>query len=642
MAIWYWDPVGGNNANDGTTFANRKLTLQSLTTVAAGDTVRCIKSPDAVSTGINATWTDGSNTVTLASAPTLTVANCDSNWTASTNVTCSTSTVRKEGTASQSTAIAAAFTTGKASYFATGSLNLSSYQQLTFWIKQTLGTAAVAGDYTISLCSDTAGATQVNNFAIPAIPALSIWTPVTIDLGTNLGSTIQSIAFYVNVDRGAVTFLLDNFCAVPASANANAISLTSLIGKGGIDNQYLGIRSINGTTVILDTAPQYTLDLAGTEPLWSGVSETVALYRRETLKVIPAAALTTVVNNYAGATGSAGNIVTISGGWDTTNMSTQTGQTYLDGQTGNGYGLSLNAAAAFNYGAILNINCIRYNIGLYINPSATMNNTTITADNFNNNMAAGVSSNTGIQTNTNITINNICKNGYSSSIGNGLLTSNINKFATFTIINANSNWLSGINFTGTSSYANTITVTNANSNIFNGFYIQSAISNTITVSSAQYNCIANFYGQIFLDNSGNFGVGTGLTVTINSHDNIINVGNLSQSAGTTSAGIVFAPGADNNKVIMTGVFTGFTNSSFPCILSVNAGTNYLTSAGAPFVSSSQYWSVTLGSSKMYLNTLDTTTPTLPTASGQNGISIFKSGAGIQGQTVTNGTSWGIA
>ena len=641
MAIWYWDPVGGNNANDGTTFANRKLNLQNLTTVAAGDTVRCIKSPDAVATGINATWTDGSNTVTLASAPTLTVANCDANWTASTNVTCSTTTVRKEGTNSQSTAIGAAFTTGKASFFATGTLNLSGYQQLTFWIRQTVGTAAVAGDYSISLCSDVAGATPVNTFAIPAMPINSTWTPITIDLGTNLGASIQSIAFYVNVDRAAVTFLIDNVCAVPASANANAISLTSLIGKGGTDNQYLGIRSINGTTVILDSSPYYSLDLAGTEPLWSGTTETVALYRRETLKTTPVAA-TAVVNNYAGATGTAGNIVTISGGWDTTNMSTQTGQTYLDGQIGNGYGLSLNGAAAFNYMALSNINCVRYNIGLYMNPNANINNTTITADNFNNNTLSGMAVNgLGLQTNTNITINNLCKNGYNTTNGNGILTAAINKFATITITNVSSNWLHGFNFTNTTGFGNTITITNANRNILTGFYSQGAISNTITISSAQYNALLSNYGQIVLDNSSSFVIGTNQGSAANSHDNILNVGNISQSSGVASGGIVFAPGADNNKVIMTGVFTGFTSSAYPCILSVNAGTNYLTSTGLPFVSSSQTWAVSYGSSKMYLNTADTTTPTLTIAAGQNGITIFKSAAGVQGQSIVNSTNWGL-
>ena len=41
------------------------------------------------------------------------------------------------------------------------------------------------------------------------------------------------------------------------------------------------------------------------------------------------------------------------------------------------------------------------------------------------------------------------------------------------------------------------------------------------------------------------------------------------------------------------------------------------------------------------NTADTTTPTLTIAAGQNGITIFKSAAGVQGQSIVNSTNWGL-
>lgn len=47
MATFYIDPEGGNDSNDGTTFANRKK--NTLPTLAAGDTLRMIASPDPVS-----------------------------------------------------------------------------------------------------------------------------------------------------------------------------------------------------------------------------------------------------------------------------------------------------------------------------------------------------------------------------------------------------------------------------------------------------------------------------------------------------------------------------------------------------------------------------------------------------------------
>lgn len=637
MAIWYWDPVGGNNANDGTTFANRKLNLQNLTSVAAGDTVRCIKSPDAVNTGINATWTDGSNTVTLASAVTQLITSCDTNWTAATNVTCATSTVRKEGTNSVSIAVGAAFTTGKAAYFPTGTLNCSGYQQITFWIKQTAGTT-VAGDISISLCSDTLGATPVNTFAIPAFTPAGVWFPLTIDLATNLGASIQSIAFYVNVDRGAVTYQFDNINVALALASTGAITCTSLIGKGGTDTQYLGIRSINGTTVILDSAPQYTLDLAGTEPTWSGTTETVALYRRETLKTAYASTLTTVVNSYGGATGTVGNIITISGGWDTTNMSTQTGQTYLDGTSGYGYGLQPNTSLAFNYMSLSNINCCRYNIGLFLNANGNITSTTITADNFNNNALSGVTENIVINSCT-VNIGNLNKNGYNSTNGTGYLgTGNTHRQNSFTIGNCNSNWMTGVELLASSVgwMNNTINITNANRNNLYGMWIQAAVSNTINITNCKFNSpVSSAYYQFFLDGVSS----TGINSNANSHDNIINLGTMSQSGASSGFGFVFGVGSENNKLNVANAFSGFTSTGFGCLGAANSGSNFVVSTAAVIGTQSV---VIGGSSRLYISTADTTLPTFGSTTGSTGQIVLKNAYGYSGQSYTYpNNSWGL-
>src|SRR3990167_10933626 len=97
MTTYYVDPEGGNDSNDGLSFANRKKTITSATTsIAGGDTVRVIGSPDATDMGQTASWTNKSLTVTL-SASTSSNIYLEGAWTASANVTASTSTTRKEG-----------------------------------------------------------------------------------------------------------------------------------------------------------------------------------------------------------------------------------------------------------------------------------------------------------------------------------------------------------------------------------------------------------------------------------------------------------------------------------------------------------------------------------------------------------------
>ena len=121
-------------------------------------------------------------TVTLTSGLTQTIALAQTSWTASSNVTTTTNAATKLGANSSSIAIAAAFTTGLAAYFATGTLNLSSYNQVSFWIKCT-STIAACKNLSLRLCSDTAGVTTVNTITIPDLSGaiLNTWYPITVD-----------------------------------------------------------------------------------------------------------------------------------------------------------------------------------------------------------------------------------------------------------------------------------------------------------------------------------------------------------------------------------------------------------------------------------------------------------------------------
>lgn len=263
-------------------------------------------------------------------------------WTsaAGANVATFLSSVFKEHAASDQITIQTGFTTGLAAYWVMPSaLNLSNYQQVSFWIRQESGTIGAAGAVDLRLCSDNAGVTAVNTISIPNLAATSRWMPVTVDLGTNLGNSIQSIALYVNTDNGTQTFLLNNIIACKASSAADSLTLTSLIGKNTTGETFWGIQSINGRRVMLD-ADTNAAPISTSVRGYYGTSETVTTWKRETIKLGPAASSSTVLQTINDS-GTDGSPITYSGGWDRTNMSTQNLETWLDGVNGNGYGIAV-------------------------------------------------------------------------------------------------------------------------------------------------------------------------------------------------------------------------------------------------------------------------------------------------------------
>ncbi len=287
----------------------------------------------------NGTGSDGTarlrnNTVVrLASAVTANIASTGPGraaWTSAggANVITSFDTSNfKEHNNSDSISIQSGFTTGLAAYWPTGTLDLSGYQQVSFWIRQTGGAASLADEIDLRLCSDAAGVTAVNTINIPAQTGGG-WIPVTVDLATNLGSSIQSIALYVNTDRGAQTFLFSNIIACKASSAADSLTLTSLIGKNTTGEMWWPIQSINGTRIMLD-GPNTTPTSTAVRGYY-GTTSTVETYKRELLRVGPIAGSGFWFRPPENGTVTEGYI-TYSGGWDRTDMSTQVSETWLDG-----------------------------------------------------------------------------------------------------------------------------------------------------------------------------------------------------------------------------------------------------------------------------------------------------------------------
>ncbi len=581
MADLYLDPIGGNDANNGTTFALRFKTITSGATAARtapGDRIKIMKSPDPTSLGVTGVFTegpygvsvaiasstnatpivvtlssgnytilapavgdtlivnahttntkangvweigaidgtnhtvslvnpDGTNSVgngvggasgtlkkinsclvKLSSAVTKSVAvtgnqGVKANWTAGTaNVTNTVITSDfKEGGECQQIAINASFTTGLAAYFPLGaSTDFSAYKQLTFWIKQTAGTIGAAGAITMTLCSDTAGVTAVDTFSIPALGTLNRWIPITVDKGAALGSTIQSVAFKVVTDNAAQTFLVDNIVACKDSTSADSLTLQSLIGKNATGDSFFAIQSVNATRVMLEQETNY---IPTTAPAlgYFGASETVTAYKRETFKTALATTLTASVFTINEG-GTVGNLITYSGGWDATDMSTQTGETWFDGLSG--AGSTIDCGFAYSYLGFDNLSFVRY----YRVFSGFANvNYSFTLGHLNNNSASPVDA-TVINGNT-VNAKSICNNGalgialgqscvsvfgnINGNAGNGLVSGNGNLINVTKIAG---NIAAGISCTGR---YNKLTVPTIKANGTYGINFQDAIDNIL-------------------------------------------------------------------------------------------------------------------------------------------------------------------
>lgn len=335
MATKYLDYENGDDANDGSTWALAWKTITSGATgarIAPGDVIRIAKSPDPTSLGIAAQWTDESKTVELASALTANIALCEGAWTAADgNVTCSTSTTRKQGSYSASIQELTAKGAGKLAYLDLGSsLDFSGYQQISLWLRSN---ATIGGSiFRLDLCSDATGDTPVNQLTITDPLYISTWNPLVLNNGSALGSSIRSISLWQVSDPGPLTLYLDDIIACKAPGN-DALTLASLIGKNAAGETWYAIQSINGTTVLLDNSPDCG---AAAGRGYSGTTESVTTYKRETIR--KRATVKTTPQEGVQDSGNHDSHITFSGGWNTSS-SLQDGMTCYDGVNGWGTGI---------------------------------------------------------------------------------------------------------------------------------------------------------------------------------------------------------------------------------------------------------------------------------------------------------------
>lgn len=367
MTIKYLDPEFGNDANDGSTFALRKQTLGSASaSTVAGDEVRMIASLPPQSLG-NATWTSGSGTVTLAAAKTLTIDNCETAWT-SAGVTgwtiAAAVSPRKQGTDALSVTKGATAvqptSTQLIAYKALGSaIDMSAYQCISLWWN--FPTVLVTGaSIRLALCSDTAGAVPIVSLQLPTkyntLKISTDFVPVLLDNGAPLPTNVQSIALYVDIGGlpfaagSAGTFYFDNIIACLPPGSAGHLSHGCVIGKRTSgEPEWHSIQSIDGVTIALGCITDITG--VGT-PKYFGVTETVTTYALRGLQVGPWAAADCTFNV------SSSNVVNpalLTGGWDRTGMTTQSGESWIDAQSFYVTGLDTNTNPGKKIGPLIGV-----------------------------------------------------------------------------------------------------------------------------------------------------------------------------------------------------------------------------------------------------------------------------------------------
>ena len=347
------------------------------------------------------------HTVTVSGAKTATIDRGQLAWTAqNSSVITQSTTYIKHGRYAQQIAKTTPVANTKYAYKTITSTDYSSYQNISLWLNNSA--AIVANSWKICLCSDTVGAVIVDTFTIPATTGTGKPRCLNIpkDGGGNLGSAIRSIALYSSSTTPATNTLT---ISTVIATTTGGLNLTSLISKSSAakdsNEGFYPIQSISedGLVIALDNHPATYAGAVNTQfgNGYVGTSETVQLYKRETIKTTVPASVTTGVH-IPSESGADTNYISYEGGFDSaTNI--QNGETFFDGQQEWGYGLFVDSIYynRFNY-----LNFSRYNYGVYLsdaNGAIIDNLNNVTA----NNNGIYIDNTTGM---TVVTIRNILNN----------------------------------------------------------------------------------------------------------------------------------------------------------------------------------------------------------------------------------------
>jgi hypothetical protein len=490
-----------------------------------------------------------SKCVILTSGVTVPLENCEDAWTVGAQTTSAArdATVFKEGGAAVKIITAATCNPDQilAKHATIGTVDLSNYQQVSFWIRNET-TALTASGLQLRLYDDAACTSLQETFNIPAIASTARWVPITIDKGSAMYSGIAGVALYTTVQLNSKTIYIDNIVACKATAESDSLSLQSLISKnttiqgsssdtGYANEGWYAIQSISGQgsinagrIVLLDNDTN-TLSNAGRG--YSGTTESVETYKRETIKTAMAVSSSTNVQEIQEA-GTAGSNEQYQGGYNTsTNL--QNGETFFDGLNGYGYGIYINNKS---YNTLNYLSFTRYRRGI-----STNSNNYLTIENLTNANNCDVGLRLNGDYNIIGTVGNLNNNGSYGVEGSVL------RRCTFdTITNINNNLNYGLN-TGSSATLNTFTnIKNLNNNA-EGLEISNNgnhYNTFINIANIRYNStygisiaggVANKFTSISgVDYNGSQGIYIDAPNTTIESANITNNSNYGLNFGTRS------------------------------------------------------------------------------------------------------------
>jgi hypothetical protein len=183
----------------------------------------------------------------------------------------------------------------------------------------------------LQLCSDTTGDAVVTSLPLTLSDnfGTSNWRVFVLNLGASLGSGINSISLWANTDPGTGSIYLDNIVACKAQADPDCLTHLHLIGKDSTaEPEWYSLNGIDGVALSIGSDVNSVGNSNPPRP-YVGTSETVASYARRTL--FPGEIAGTTASRILQESGSAALPNVVSGGWNRTDMSTQTGQTWISG-----------------------------------------------------------------------------------------------------------------------------------------------------------------------------------------------------------------------------------------------------------------------------------------------------------------------